>query len=468
MRAIFSRLTVFGIFVLLMGSLSLMAQDDRLVDKLFYIDGDALMAFDLNTGDVTEVISGLPRLRGMSLSPTNDFVVYRADSDAFADEIAAECPCGGGELPTDLMLIDLRTGDTTIIAGQPEDSTLSTGITRSTPIWSPDGTMLAWTEGLDISTLVIYNRLTDEQSIADGEIPAQALASSTAQLDSWTQAGILASIVDFGATLSENIVGFKVFSADGALALDIPPQFDNPDTFFMALYGDSEVIAVNQSDNSWVFLDSITGEPVNIEMGRFGQYALAAPESSLRVLKPTINEALPYFTFEIRAADNTPLTEVSGTIPFLAPFGEGIIQQVPHQLTVWHANGDSTSLDLSVEFLTYLNTRIQTIIIPTNTPLVTRGICVGSVLNLRLEIQSTGVVLGDTPNNVRAEPNTSATIVGQIAAGDWFEVLDGPTCSGGIAWWEVSTPNVSGWTAEGVDDEYFVRPGCPEVGCGRG
>ncbi|MEQ8675501.1 MAG: SH3 domain-containing protein [Aggregatilineales bacterium] len=467
MKLTILRLALLGWIVLLMGSLSLVAQDDRLDDKLFYIEGDALIAFDLNTGEVTEVIAGLPRLRGMTLSPTNDFIVYRADPDVFADQIAADCPCGG-ELPADLVLVNLRNGESTLIAGQPQDSTLSTGITRSLPVWSPDGTHLAWTEGLESSTLVIYDRLTGEQIIGDREIPAQALASSTAQLRSWTQAGILASTVDFGDDFNQSIVGFTLFRSDGTLRLDIPPQFDTPDTFFMAHYGDPEVIAVNQSDDSWVFLDSVTGEPVNIEVGWFGQYAIAAPESSLRLLKPTINEAPPYFTFEIRSADNMPLTEVSGTVPFLAPFGNGVIQQTPNQLTVWRGEGDIITFDLTVDFVIYLNTHTQTIIIPTETPLVTRGICSGSVLNLRLETQSTGVVLGTTPNNVRAEANTSAEVVGQIAAGDWFDVLDGPVCSDGIAWWNVSTPDVMGWTAEGVDDEYFVRPGCPEVGCTRG
>jgi hypothetical protein len=95
--------------------------------------------------------------------------------------------------------------------------------------------------------------------------------------------------------------------------------------------------------------------------------------------------------------------------------------------------------------------------------------CEGGRLTPSLRVNSTGWVLGDTPNNVRAAPDADAEIVGEIAAGDWFNVISGPRCADGIAWWQVEyVTGPSGWTAEGQGSEYFLEPGCPAEGCGRG
>jgi hypothetical protein len=62
---------------------------------------------------------------------------------------------------------------------------------------------------------------------------------------------------------------------------------------------------------------------------------------------------------------------------------------------------------------------------------------------------------------VRNQPTLSGSeIVGQIPGGDTFTVLEGPSCepSTGLIWWLVSYGNLTGWTAEGQGDTYFVEP----------
>jgi hypothetical protein len=61
-------------------------------------------------------------------------------------------------------------------------------------------------------------------------------------------------------------------------------------------------------------------------------------------------------------------------------------------------------------------------------------------------------------NRVRSEPSTAASIIGEIPAGEFFDVLAGPACANGAAWFQVRTEQLEGWMAEGSADEYWVQP----------
>lgn len=75
-----------------------------------------------------------------------------------------------------------------------------------------------------------------------------------------------------------------------------------------------------------------------------------------------------------------------------------------------------------------------------------------------------GRVTPPLPNNLRAEPASGATLLGEIPAGGVFDILTGPTCDAeGHLWWEVSYNGQQGWTAEGRDNEYWVEPLRPDA-----
>ncbi|MBL8145167.1 MAG: SH3 domain-containing protein [Anaerolineae bacterium] len=65
------------------------------------------------------------------------------------------------------------------------------------------------------------------------------------------------------------------------------------------------------------------------------------------------------------------------------------------------------------------------------------------------------------PVNVRAEPGTSAGLIGQIPAGIVFYVLEGPDCTQRYTWYRVKAvvegSGLSGWIAEGDAGAYFVE-----------
>lgn len=83
--------------------------------------------------------------------------------------------------------------------------------------------------------------------------------------------------------------------------------------------------------------------------------------------------------------------------------------------------------------------------------------CSGA-LPSRLTVGGEGRVTPGAPNRLRAQPTTSAGILGNIPAGGMFAVIGGPTCADGYAWWQVNYNGLVGWTAEGSSSQYWLEP----------
>jgi hypothetical protein len=62
------------------------------------------------------------------------------------------------------------------------------------------------------------------------------------------------------------------------------------------------------------------------------------------------------------------------------------------------------------------------------------------------------------PNRVRSEPNAQADLLGEIPAGAYFDVLEGPRCADDSAWFRVRYESIEGWMKEGSSSEYWVMP----------
>lgn len=64
-------------------------------------------------------------------------------------------------------------------------------------------------------------------------------------------------------------------------------------------------------------------------------------------------------------------------------------------------------------------------------------------------------------NRVRAQPGTSSAILECIDPGTELQVIDGPSCNNGMLWWKVKglDVEVSGWTAEGDGENFWLQPG---------
>jgi hypothetical protein len=76
----------------------------------------------------------------------------------------------------------------------------------------------------------------------------------------------------------------------------------------------------------------------------------------------------------------------------------------------------------------------------------------------RLVIGKMARVTPGTANNLREMPSKSAKALAQVEAGQFINVLEGPVCADGFAWWRVNAMDQEGWMAEGSGSNYYVAP----------
>ena len=82
-------------------------------------------------------------------------------------------------------------------------------------------------------------------------------------------------------------------------------------------------------------------------------------------------------------------------------------------------------------------------------------------LTPRLQVGAPGYVLPGLPNLLRAQPRPGpdSPVVGRIPGGGFFTVIGGPQCGpDGRYWWQISYAGMTGWTAEGEGNAYWVAP----------
>jgi len=63
-----------------------------------------------------------------------------------------------------------------------------------------------------------------------------------------------------------------------------------------------------------------------------------------------------------------------------------------------------------------------------------------------------------TANRVRSQASTNADILFRIEPGTIFEVMGGPTCANGFAWYRINYEGSVGWTVEADDEDYWLEP----------
>lgn len=78
---------------------------------------------------------------------------------------------------------------------------------------------------------------------------------------------------------------------------------------------------------------------------------------------------------------------------------------------------------------------------------------------LQIEAQAGDFALlsSGLPNNIRAEPDTTADRMGQIPPNGFFVLLSESVCSEGVTWFEVQTPTATGWTIGSSDNAIFFE-----------
>jgi hypothetical protein len=64
----------------------------------------------------------------------------------------------------------------------------------------------------------------------------------------------------------------------------------------------------------------------------------------------------------------------------------------------------------------------------------------------------------DQPVRIRDAPGRGNSVIGNIAVGRSFQILEGPRCGddGNLRWWKIKFGDIEGWVADGIASENLI------------
>ncbi len=407
--------------------------------------------------------------RNIRLSPDSRYIAYTEqiseietlDDYQFAPKVF------------DMYFLDLATGEHMLIVGQDDNITSPTQLkSLSLPVWSPDGSQLAWVDG---DKLYVYDVQLGETRFLYEGIAEQSPTPNPIFIKNWTASGILIEHIEF----DENYINpkptiYNFYQVDGSV-LSVPNPFDEYKQSYMIRTPNGERIALD-TGLDWYLLNPMNpnAEPELLSTGRFGRMMTAYPDSLIN-LRWEIQDAGKRM-IDVLSADGEWVATLNEdgqrnyVYASLANNGQTIMMGVDE-------NGNPMlydrilgfhTIDIDGEGSLLAPSGKINVLIPDEAVLHTSAYCTGNARSTRLEINQTAYVITDSANNMRSEPTTSAEKVGSIPSNDWFNVLDGPVCADGFTWWQVDYAGTIGWTVEAGDDGYWLVSGCPDTWCVRG
>lgn len=467
------------------------AQSDEMIA---FRDGD-LVVWSLSN-NVPEQITFWGYNGGGLLSPDGSMIAFLSIDGATGDAInRGDVYTEFGDLPSNIWVMDIGSREFQWINDQ-TGATPDGGIYRSYPVWSPDGTQLAWTE---------LNEFPDSSiKVYDFSTKAITTVASNFSLG-YQDAGLIMPKIKWGdggiSRIVYNIVGedftvqqvLEVYDPETGQVSTIDLAFLDPDGSASVSHqwvndNGTDVLAI-QVNNQWGTIDPQTGSytplpspPVLQKVGDSTLQLIPAYIGSYSfewyVNNGGIVTQLGYNAFSIEGA-NYPTISPNGNVVAWNNAEDGIY--------IWTT--DSQVAQKIIELTPYLSyerpspanavwspmewvlsnvpiviqvrpTDFPTIIPPTQAPQPT---AVPSQTNncktaTRLYPDSYAVLSPGENNNVRQSWSTNSAILGEIYPGEIVYVLDGPVCAEGFNWWLVSNEFIYGWTAEGFNGAYWLVP----------
>jgi hypothetical protein len=309
-----SRLSIC-VFLMLLGVYSVNAQDD-LPPLIVQIDYD-IYRFDVDSGDLEQLTDDLDIVltgRGLEISLDGQYLAFQALSPATLQ------PGGAVNFSvTDTWVLDIETGDLTLVALQPEDAIYIPGgdsryFRFSEPIWSPNGTRLVWkvSDVVDypeeedlLNVLFFYDAETGE--IEEVEVSDASMLTNVTDM-AWGEFGIaaLGTLMDGDG---ERVI--QVYSEDGELLNEFRDPLAYSDYLQLVTMGNQEYIYLRRYDVE-ALIDPLTGELAPVA-GVLGKYDRSEPDSiSVFVYD---NPNFTGYVSQVSFPDGTPSTVIdSGLI----------------------------------------------------------------------------------------------------------------------------------------------------------
>ncbi|MBE7514445.1 MAG: PD40 domain-containing protein [Anaerolineales bacterium] len=434
------------------------------------------------------------------VSPDGRRVAYASTA-----EIAIEALRRYGETPNippaNIWIWDVASGTATRIAQQPANASFGMGyqtetfVRRSTPAWSPDGTMLAWVEETVTQTTTggqASLQAVPQLTIYDFRVNAARAVvpidnrSMPVGIPQWGKSGIALRLPQTGASdtpgdrfIAYNDAGLKTFD------LVLPPVTGS----FILDYGwvnqiGQEYLGAAYQNGSWTLINPANATTLKAT-GVPELYSLRAPSGVSARWSP---RSMGFSWIATGNGQDVALSTFSG-VPSqfaLAPSGQALAYIAD---AVYLLRGGKTIRIPGTErvatnrlaYLTWgaMGYRATTYPIAQPPPIQATltpftGACAGAP-PARLTVGMVGRVIVDPqnrPNALNSQPSPpsrdpNSVRLGSIPAGGVFTVRNGPICKAGYLWWLVSYNDQLGWTAEGEGTTYWLEPhtGAPPSAC---
>lgn len=468
-------LLILVLFTIVRGPVA--AQDDFSPPLIWSVDNDIYIADGLTSRLMAGCIPPGKIKSPLYQSPDARTFAFITEPPELTAVLEEQGGIGGGQLPNNIWLCNTVNETLRPLAVQPEDFSMFVSGTPDTydihsrPTWSPDGQRMAWglLSASGENALVIFDMAagTFQTLPFDADFPSPAGVPS-ALMPYWTTEGILFPMsvyIPESTQFDERIV----VVSDQAQTIAQYPMSAGAESdglvdtmLVLGTSAEGQQLAMHFYDAGWYIMDLATGttEPMGSQPER---YLMGRPDGGF--LTTTATDGIAYDWYFVNPLDGYPetFTDLRETDLAISPLGADVaaltnaveVRTAGRQYVV---EGSEVGEGQMAHGLIWapMVWRIGSADVGLQVPM--NMIQCPGVQASQLFAGALGTVIDTTANNVRDQASTSAPLIGVLAPGSTFDVLEGPVCADGYAWFRVQNADVTGWTVEGDATSYWLAP----------